>query len=99
MYMDNDNKNPCGISEMLLEKMSCGCADHREVERSDMQGCNMGRHSWGLENYPLAMVYSPLQKFCDLYDLDDALESGTLFKELDLPFKGESVAKGGCCRG
>ena len=35
--------------------------------------------------YPLAMVYSPVQCFRNLYDPEGALESGTLFKELYLP--------------
>ena len=64
--------------------------------------CNMcedKRRSWGLDGYPLAMVYAPIQRFGDMYDLDTALMEGTLFKELDLPFKGMTVTKGGGCRG
>ena len=45
------------------------------------------------------MVYSPVQHFKDMYDLDTALTQGTVFKELDLPFMGMSVTKGGNCRG
>ena len=59
----------------------------------------MERRSWGLENYPLASVYAPLQNFDDLYDKETAMEKGTVFAELDLPFMGESVYKGGGCRG
>ena len=36
----------------------------------------------------LAMAYVPIQEFRDLYDPDYALQVGTLFKELDLPFYG-----------
>ena len=57
------------------------------------------RYNWGLVGYPLAMVYSPVQNFSEIYDLDKALEAGTVFAELDLPFKGMSVTKGGRCRG
>lgn len=58
------------------------------------------RKTWGLEGYPLASVYAPLQSFQNLYDADTALKNGTLFAELYLPFMGESVAnKGGNCRG
>jgi len=57
------------------------------------------RKTWGLSGYPLAMVYSPLQEFRELYDLDTALMQGTIFKELDLPFMGVTVTKGGGCRG
>ena len=60
---------------------------------------NTEYHTWGLEGYPLAMVYAPLQKFDNLYDKETALGQGTLFSELDLPFMGESVVKGGGCHG
>ena len=33
----------------------------------------------------LAMVYSPVQTWRDIYDLECALERGTLFAELDKP--------------
>ena len=72
------------------------------AERCAAPACNTGedrRKSWGLEGYPLAMVYSPVQHFKDMYDLDTALTQGTVFKELDLPFMGMSVTKGGNCRG
>ena len=64
--------------------------------------CNMTnerRMSWGLTGYPLAMVYSPIQEFRDMYEIDAALRQGTVFKELDLPFMGMTVTKGGCCHG
>jgi len=35
---------------------------------------------------PIAMVYSPVQLWKELYDPHTALANGTLFKELDLPF-------------
>ena len=41
-----------------------------------------------LANYPLAMVYAPTQTFDSLYDCDQWLEKGTIFKALDFPFKG-----------
>lgn len=36
----------------------------------------------------LAMMYVPFQRFERLYDAEKALERGTLFEELDLPFYG-----------
>lgn len=41
-----------------------------------------------VDDYPLAMAYMPMQKFEKLYDVDYALDRGTLFKELDKPFTG-----------
>lgn len=76
-----------------------------DAGRCDAPACNIRedkRESWGLVGYPLAMVYSPVQRFAELYDLDTALTQGTMFKELDLPFMGVTVTrgtKGGGCRG
>ena len=41
-----------------------------------------------LNDYPLAMVYAPEQAFTDLYDCEQWLEKGTIFKALDFPFRG-----------
>ena len=54
--------------------------------------------TWGLDGYPLASVYAPLQMWREIYDEDAGFHRGTIFKELDLPFVcGEK--KGGNCRG
>ncbi len=42
-----------------------------------------------LDKLPLAMAYVPMQKFGEVYSEEDALERGTLFPELDKPFKGK----------
>ena len=64
------------------------------------EGCNShsGTKSWGLEDYPLASVFAPLQSWKELYDAETGLSRGTIFKELDLPFLG-GEQKGGNCRG
>ena len=80
----------------------CGHHDHDEGERAPVcvgfGGCGAG--SWGLTEYPLAMVYAPCQSFRALYDPDTALNRGTLFTELDLPLGGEGgFSTAGCsCR-
>jgi hypothetical protein len=50
--------------------------------------------NWGLNDHPLAMVYSPYQIWRNAYAPDVALKRGTLFAELDLPFEG--AGEGGC---
>ena len=42
---------------------------------------------------PLAMTYMPMQVWRNVYAPCDALQAGTIFAELDLPFYG----KGGVC--
>ena len=51
-------------------------------------------HGWGLNDYPLAMVYSPYQSWRELYTLDVALAKGTLFSELDLPLEAINCRRG-----
>lgn len=41
-----------------------------------------------LDDLPLAMAYVPMQKFRNVYEADVALDRGTAFSELDLPFIG-----------
>ena len=83
------------ISDEMLQRMLDGNASPMMPPAS-----NTPKRTWGLEGHPLASVYAPLQHFHKLYDKDMALQKGTLFAELDLPFMGESVAdKGGFCRG
>jgi hypothetical protein len=36
----------------------------------------------------LGMAYVPAQRFRELYDLSTGFRTGTIFKELDLPFYG-----------
>lgn len=55
------------------------------------------KKSWGLVGYPLAMVYSPVQSFASLYELDDGFARGTIFSELDLPFLAYNEKGGSCC--
>ena len=85
-----DDRISDGMLRQILGGNGCAPACNLEGDR---------RKGWGLEGYPLAMVYSPLQGFKDIYDLDTALSRGTIFKELDLPFMGVTVTKGGNCRG
>ena len=41
-----------------------------------------------LAAYPLAMVYAPEQAFEHLYECELWLDKGTIFADLDFPFKG-----------
>ena len=45
-------------------------------------------HDESLNDMPLAMSYVPFQQWNTTYPLAKALERGTLFPGLDLPFKG-----------
>jgi len=43
----------------------------------------------GVDELPLAMAYVPCQKFQKIYELDKAMEAGTIFYELHQPFCGK----------
>ncbi len=57
-------------------------------------GCGDSCGKWGLQGKPLAMVYSPCQLWQKAYSPDKALERGTLFEELDLPFEPSKCKRG-----
>ena len=40
------------------------------------------------DNFALAMAYVPMQKFKNLYELDEGLQHGTIFPELNKPCMG-----------
>ncbi|MCD8323439.1 MAG: spore coat associated protein CotJA [Clostridiales bacterium] len=48
---------------------------------------------YSMERIPIAMAYVPWQHFARTYDLDQALQIGTIFPELNKPFTG----RGGHC--
>ena len=39
-----------------------------------------------IENMPIAIAYVPFQQWQNIYEPRQALQRGTIFKELDLPF-------------
>ncbi len=53
---------------------------------SDMTGGTAGQLP-----LPLAMAYIPPQKWTIVYENNEALNAGTIFPALDLPFKGGRV--------
>ena len=70
--------------QRLSERDSCAC-ELRELSRCDNRSasyskCGCGRaereKTWGLKGYPLASVYSPLQEWSEIYDLETALKRG-----------------------
>ena len=92
MYMDYESTPcSCGGEKSLRSRGTCGC--------EGMTGNNCPANKWGIKDYPLASLYAPIQEFRGLYESELALKHGTLFEELDLPFMGESVYKGGGTRG
>ena len=82
--MDQMNSPACNICAR-------GSGETRNMQ-SDRKPCNPEGYDrgngWGLYEYPLAMVYAPYQSFRNVFKCHEALEHGTLFSELYLPFEG-----------
>ena len=97
MYTDDDilsrhDRAAEGLIRQVLES-NCGCEGEEMMPDGDSK-----HHCRGLSDHPLAMVYSPIQKWRNIYDNETALVRGTIFEELDLPFLGKCCyeRKGGC---
>ena len=43
--------------------------------------------TFNVANPRVGFVYVPYQRFGNLYSLEQGLKQGTIFKELDIPFK------------
>ena len=69
-----------------------GCGPLGDIPQLNWQGGSAGRASgfdaMYLGSLPLASAYIPYQQWKTTYSLDTALQRGTIFPELDLPFEG-----------
>lgn len=70
-----------------IQSLDCGCSNTNS---------RVNKIYYSLTNAqaPLAMAYVPYQQWESTYDLDYALQVGTVFPSLHKPFCG----KGGNCR-
>ena len=83
------HESPCNFNGSLV------------ADGSSSARCRDNPHgTWGIKEYPLAMMYSPTQEWRALYDNEMGLSRGTIFKELDLPFMGTwDDSSRSACRG
>ena len=104
MYKDDNMITPMSGNDAMLrilldQKGAAPRCDLGSCEQNTRNYDNGDNRSWGLEGYPLASVFAPLQKFENVYEMEKAICRGTMFADLDLPFEGTTVQKGGNCRG
>ncbi len=84
--LDNRRENRC---ENALDNRREDRCEGRIDARSerDENSCQLGCAVKNcLSNFSLAMAYVPDQEWHELYEEEEALERGTIFRELDLPF-------------
>lgn len=79
------------INLMELEALPLGCPKDTSAGALTDTSANTSASASSkqkLQPMVLAMAYVPWQRFEKTYDLNEALEIGTIFPELDLPFLG-----------
>lgn len=110
MYIDeNDNRTPRErVDDSFLRRMLNGTGEPTRTVTDGGNGCtardgypcnpSASADTRRLMNFPLGMVYSPIQEWRNAYDVDTALTRGTLFRELDMPWEVPApTGKGGRC--
>ena len=97
----NSSRMDSGV-QRRMNSNTCGCKTEcnqecRKTEecnrREEKKSCGCHRED-SLSGLPLAMAYVPWQEWRKIYDVCEGFHRGTIFEELDLPFRG----KGGCNR-
>ena len=84
------NVNPA-VSCHNGSKPSCASDNARgEIAPDDSCGCDCNDEDCAKKNclsaYPLAMCYTPDQEWRNLFEIEEAIFHGTIFRELELPF-------------
>ncbi len=75
----------CGNTGITSSGNGCGAASGIVTGNCQNPGCN---RETALSSMPIAMAYVPWQNYGNIYSLPQALQSGTLFCELNLDFAG-----------
>ncbi len=86
----NSYKNPCQRAQGQYRQDNCDMPSKNCIPEKTCvmeSPCFMGKNT----EWPIGMTYLPMQKWRDIYPLDEGFHRGTIFKELDLPFIGRRM--------
>ena len=77
-------------SYTIIEIINChNRMDRKEPYMGDRDKMRRNMDQMPLKDFPLAMAYVPWQHMTNIYEsLEEAYRRGTIFPELDKPFKG-----------
>ena len=88
-----------------IDRGRCGCAGNQASEQNVSSGaegcssCGNREKCGGMAGFPIAMAYVPWQIWRNLIECDEeALKTGTIFNELNLPWYQSACSTGGCSR-
>lgn len=65
--------------------------DYRQMDSRQTDSCC--KKDDMLEGLPLAMAYVPWQMWRDIFDAEKGFQCGTIFEELNKPFRGTGGGK------
>lgn len=101
MYTENEFMTPrARVNDAIVRRLQNEALG--DISSNDREKCpdddlaNANRKTWGLDGYPLASMFAPLQEWRSIYEPDLGMSRGTIFKELDLPFVCGDRRGGGC---
>lgn len=70
----------------IIEDLELCCVERKPQQINSKSSLNQ------IDDFPIAMSYTPWQQFSKTYSHEEALCKGTLFPELDKPFmKGRVI--------
>lgn len=93
------NANSCGNNHAANtchehEKPSCHEQERMMCHEHEKTHCHTRQENDALKHRPIAMAYVPWQRWkeYEIYEIEKGFQRGTIFENLDKPFRG----KGGC---
>ena len=99
-------RGECCMPERPVERPNCQMPSEKECckapempmprERECCKSPEMPReksscHMHMKKDWPIGMIYVPMQQWRELYQPDEGFHQGTIFKELDCPFLGRRM--------
>lgn len=88
-----NGRRPNNGQTMDRRNNGCGCGMNGQVmgAQNDRRydGCNIGNEP--VDKMGVGMAFVPWQKWQKIYNLEEALEKGTIFEELCKPYLGRPV--------
>lgn len=92
-YQNGYMRSPYQSRSYSASMQDCPCQKDASYER---EGACQKEPSWrddSLSSFPVGMAYVPWQNWKEIYEIDKALEAGTIFRELEKPFLGRRAFK------
>lgn len=95
ILLAEEEKN--GTAEVMARTCGCGCGSRNTRMRGrEEKGTSFDTCDTETKGVHFAMVYSPYQPFCNLYEPEVGLENGTIFRDLHFPFYPTKCKMTGC---